>query len=103
MPEHVRDALDFVAFLLHRVALSWGWSVPATYRVLSSAGILADYERPRFGTLHSMGERRLSPSSLILRVRGACWYSRTCRPVHRASFARKLGLGRGREDDWEDG
>lgn len=50
-----RDVLDFVTFLLHRVAERWGWSVPATYAALSGTGILNGYVFPCFGTLHTMG------------------------------------------------
>ena len=50
-----RDVLDFVTFLLHRVAERGGWSVPATYAALSGTGILNGYVFPCFDTLHTMG------------------------------------------------
>ncbi len=59
MSKHERDILDFVVFLLHRVARSWDWSVPATYQALSSTGILNNYVVPCFDTLHTMGEQAL--------------------------------------------
>ena len=59
MSARERDVLDFIVFLLHRVARSWGWSVPATYQALSSTDILNGYVVPCFDTLHSMGEQAL--------------------------------------------
>lgn len=59
MSERERDVLDFVVFLLHRLARSWGWSVPATYQALSSTGILTGYVVPCFDMLHTMGEQAL--------------------------------------------
>lgn len=59
MSEHERNVLDFVVFLLHRIAYKWGWDVPAVYQALSSTGILSGYVVPCYDTLHSMGEAAL--------------------------------------------
>jgi hypothetical protein len=57
--DHDRNVLDFVVFLLYRVAERWGWSVPATYGALSATGILDAYVVPCFDTLHTMGTEAL--------------------------------------------
>lgn len=59
MSSEERNVLDFVVFLLHRVAARWGWRVPATYEVLSVTGILEEYVLRCYDALHTMGTEAL--------------------------------------------
>jgi hypothetical protein len=54
-----KKEINFVVFVLHRLADRWQLAVPEAYRLLSDAGILDDYLLPCYDTLHSIGEEYL--------------------------------------------
>lgn len=59
MPNQHSVALDFVVFLLNRLARLWGKTTPDTYEILKRSGALGDYILPNWEVLHSEGTEAL--------------------------------------------
>jgi hypothetical protein len=51
--------LDFAVFLIHRLAQQWHMSVPQTYMLVDSSGILDEYIIECYDTLHTLGSEYL--------------------------------------------
>ncbi len=52
-------SLDFIVFLLNRLARFWGKTTLDTYGILKKSGALDDYILPNWEVLHSEGTEAL--------------------------------------------
>ncbi len=63
--------LDFVVFLINRLARAWGKTTPDTYDILERSGVLGEYILPNWEVLHSEGtEALLQDVTECVRMRG---------------------------------
>lgn len=64
--------LDFIVFLINRLARAWGKTTPDTYEILERSGVLGEYILPNWEVLHSEGtEALLQDVTECVRRRGA--------------------------------
>ena len=59
MTERTPREIDFVMFVLYRVATRWGVAVSRAYELLSSVDIIDGYLIPCFDVLHTLGAEYL--------------------------------------------
>ncbi len=51
--------LEFVVFIIHKLALAWNKRVSLVYKTLKETNILDEYIIPHYEVLHSLGEEYL--------------------------------------------
>ncbi len=51
--------LEFVVFIVHKLALAWNKSASSVYKTLKDTNILDEYIISQYEVLHSLGEQYL--------------------------------------------
>ncbi len=51
--------LEFVVFIIHKLAFAWNQSVSSVYKILKETNVLDEYIISQYELLHSLGEQYL--------------------------------------------